>query len=127
MKYLITILLGINILSGCNSKDDVPKDIIQKDQISDILMDVQTMESNVQQQPLIADSLKKKYVIGYQTIANHYHIPVSKLYKSLDYYIKHPKILSEQLNGINDSFQLLVAEQEQILKKKLDTVQSIKK
>ena len=97
---------------ACSSPEDkkVPEGIIPPEKIGDVLADVFLAESYVQHLHLSADSQKVLAQKYYEQVAYRHGMKVETLYKSMDYYLKHPRLLEDKLRNSIDSLSAMEAE-----------------
>lgn len=94
MKRTYIATLFIVICFGCTNKTKVPKDILSKDQMRDVMWDL--MQADVYAQSYIArdtlKNLKKERTILFQQVFDLHKISRQEFNKSLDYYMGRPDL-----------------------------------
>lgn len=94
-KGIISVFIGmVLLLTSCSkSAVKIPDDIIPKDSMVFIMMDVHIAEAGVKTLP--ADSLLINTKTYYEFIYKKHHITEEQFQKSLRYYTYNPELLQE--------------------------------
>lgn len=101
-KYLIYILLLINLACGGNS---LPQGILNEDEFVEVLIDIHLAEGLVSTLPINFDSAKTLYPYLEKVVFENHGIPDSVFIKSLEYYLLDPikmeRIYSRTVDSLN--------------------------
>lgn len=112
MKNRGIILVFISVViffSSCSkSAVKIPEDIIPKDSMVFIMMDVHIAEAGVKSLP--ADSLMINTKTYYEFIYKKHHITEEQFQKSLRYYTYNPELLQEIYTKITEEMSKKEAE-----------------
>ncbi len=92
-----------------DSAKNLPKDIIGEDKMKEIYKDVFITESAVLELHLLPDSTKKLMQVRYEQIALRHHVKRKQMLRTMQYYSRHPQILSETLQPVIDSLSAMEA------------------
>ena len=84
----IVVLLGILILLGCEKKIKKPQNLIPKEKMANIIVDIFLFKTIITS----SNAIENKNIIGKQFIYNKYNIDSIQLRESENYYLKKPKI-----------------------------------
>jgi hypothetical protein len=110
-KFLSLILISLSFIC-CKSKE-VPKAIIQPKQMEKVLYDIHIADSYITSIGNV-DSAKKVSAAFYKGIYKKFKTDSVQYNKSMDYYYKHPDLLTEIYDQIKKDLEKT--------KKKQDTV-----
>ena len=98
MKEFKILILGFIFLTAC-SKEKVPADILNQQQMIMVMADLHTMDGYMSSM-LYTDSIRRKSKNLYATIDSN-HNPTEKLYdKSLRYYSMKPVLLDSMYSRV---------------------------
>lgn len=93
-KIIFLFIAGLLIATSC-LKDKVvsnpPDNIISKDKMAEILVDMQIAESSLRLDGKYGDTLKMYSVMYYKNILENHHISMEDFNISHQYYLEHPK------------------------------------
>lgn len=92
MKYFIYLVFLFMMFTGC--KPGIPKDILQPDEMALVLHDIHIFDGYVTSITHI-DTARKTAAEYYNGIFKKFHTDSATYNKSLDYYIKHPRQMTE--------------------------------
>jgi hypothetical protein len=91
---LMLVILSISILTSCSkSAIKIPNDVIQKDSMMFIMMDIHIAEAGVK--TLNADSVAINNKTYYEFIFKKHHVSEEQFRKSLTFYTDNPELLLE--------------------------------
>ncbi len=91
---LVIIILSMAIFSSCSkSAIKIPEDVISKDSMMFILMDIHIAEAGVK--TLNPDSVAINNKTYYEFIFKNHHVTDEKFRKSLTFYTDNPELLQE--------------------------------
>lgn len=99
MKRLLLLFFGIIFFTSCNT-GSVPKDILDKDEMINVLTDVHLADGYAS--VVYADSSRNEIAAMYQAIYKKYNTDSIGIRKSLEFYSKDPaelKIMYETINA----------------------------
>jgi hypothetical protein len=94
--YFISALLVI--LVGCGDNDGV----LSRREMADLLVDIRISESRLQQhyaKNYSHDTIKKQSILLYRDVFKKHNTTYEAYQKSVDWYMKHPKIFKEISNN----------------------------
>lgn len=110
---LLLILVGNTIwMMGCQSENSekVPDDIISKEAMVPILVDVHMLESGIQTKNYNRDSSVVLYEIMSKKIWTKHHVTEEQFRKSILYYAQDAKVLDHIYTIVIDSVNAIAAE-----------------
>ncbi len=91
---VLIIILSITILTSCSkSAIKIPADVIQKDSMMFIMMDIHIAEAGVK--TMNADSVAINNKTYYEFIFKNHHITEEQFQRSLTFYTDNPELLQE--------------------------------
>jgi hypothetical protein len=98
------------MLASCGGKNDkAPDDLLSKEEMVRILVDVHIAEAKVTQKGLVQDSAKKIFTKSKLDILNKYHVKPEVFERSFDYYMKNLKDMDDIYASVVDSLSFLEA------------------
>ena len=100
------LIIGLLLVLGCRSKPEMPEDILSKDKMTEVLIDIYILESQTKEIKVHFDSAKKVYNIFEQKLFDKHGIADSTYRKSFMYYQDHPEYLEEVYGRVVDSLSL---------------------
>ena len=104
MRRFGGIVFGLLMVIGCNDKDSVPSNIIQKDEMSKIVWDlIQT--DQFYSLYMIKDTAKynvqSETMDLYNQVFRIHHITKSEFDKSFQFYLAHPDITKDMFDSLS--------------------------
>ncbi|MFT4525532.1 MAG: hypothetical protein ACI85F_001687 [Bacteroidia bacterium] len=94
MKYLsIIILIGLVACSGSKHVEEVPANIISKDVMVPLLIDIQLIEGANSTKFFQGDTGRANYALLYNTIFEKHEVEKTQFDSSMAYYTAHSKDL----------------------------------
>ena len=94
-------LLSILLLACAAPKTEIPPGILSEMEFASILKEVHLAESTFElNKNKGLEDAKNTFSNNYQLIYKKYDVSASTFNKSLDYYVKHPKILEEIYSAV---------------------------
>jgi hypothetical protein len=109
-KYILilTFILSILLYSCARSKKEkVPDDILSKDELVPVLIDIHLAEAGASFSRLESDSFEYYLRSYYYSIFDKYDITKDYFEKSMAYYLDNPGILKQVYERVNDSLSNL--------------------
>ncbi len=103
-KYFL--IAGLLLLSGCIGEVEIPADVIPKEKMVSILIDVHITEGNVQQLRIARDSADLVFKYLEKDLFLKHAVSDSSYIKSLGFYFEHPDIMEEIYATVLDSLSL---------------------
>lgn len=100
-KLLIAIATFIFAVSCANN--DKPDELLDKDQMVSIMVDIHLVEGIASSLPISYDSSQKVYPYLEQRVFEKHNIPDSVYLKSLQYYLRDAKLMEELYSRAIDS------------------------
>lgn len=110
-KFLSLILISLSLIS-CKSKD-VPKEIIQPQQMGKLLYDIHIADGYITSIGS-ADSAKKVSAAFYKGIYKKFNTDSVRYSKSMDYYYKHPELLTDIYKQITTDLEKTKKQQDKV-------------
>ncbi len=112
VKFSYGFLIALLILTGCGpAKDAVPEGILPKDKMIPLMIDIQLAEAAIPINNFQGDSAKQYAADYYNYIYNRHQVEKETFDKSINYYIKHPKLLDEIYAGVIEGLSVKEAEE----------------
>lgn len=105
MKKLLSILI-IVFASACSSENEKPEDVLSKDEMVGILLDIHLAEARVSQAKMPLDSSLNYYVFLEKGIFEKHRIDSATYRKSMEYYTFHIMELDEIYEAVLDSLNI---------------------
>lgn len=88
MKKFIYIFIVMAAVA-CSNKDEIPKDLISKEKMVDILVDIHLMESRIEASRYLSrDSMQVAFLKKQADILKKYKVDSTKYYTTYDYYFE---------------------------------------
>ena len=101
--FLLTVTL---FLISCGSKGvDLPDDILTKEQMVDLMIDIRIAEGMVSTVTMGVDSAEVIYKALERRIFNEHGIDSASYVKSYTYYLKHPQLYLDVTDIVIDSLK----------------------
>lgn len=101
LKNILLYAMTILFLAGCGSKESIPSDMVPKEKMVNILLDVHVMESKIESVRFGSrDSMQVAYLKAQKEILKKYKVDSTTYYKSYDYYFQrmgHMKEIYEKV------------------------------
>jgi hypothetical protein len=107
IHLLLPVTLMLLLANACSStKDEIPADILPREKLIEVLVDVQLAEAKIQTENLMLKDSTKTIAYGYyKYIFNKHKIDSVVFKKSIIYYSQHlnelDKIYDEVITGIS--------------------------
>jgi len=95
MKHINTLSLLLLILSCKPEKEQIPADVLPKDKMVEILVNVHLVEGSIALQRLTGVQLDLLASKKYDSLFMAEKVPVTNFRSSYDYYLDHPKDLDD--------------------------------
>ena len=105
MKKL-SILLSIILISFACKNNNTPKGILEKNQMTDILIDIHRLEAKIAVKNLPNDSSKLYYYKLQEEIFKSYHTDSAKFNNSFRYYLSNGAAFDNIYASVVDSLSL---------------------
>lgn len=103
MRTLFFIVLG-SLVVACGSKSDVPKSVLPKEKMEDLMWDMLRADEFVKEYMLARDSSlgdTAEYIKMYERIFRLNKTNREQYAESFTYYRTHPKLMKEILDSLN--------------------------
>lgn len=102
---ILCISLGVIFLFSCQGNQGVsnlvaPANLIPKDKMQKILVDIHLAESLLKENTNKVDSLKFQQKVLYKMIYQEFDVLEKQFESSFDYYKKQPEVLEEIYDGV---------------------------
>lgn len=114
MKTKILLICYVLLLVACSKEDEAPDDLLPKDKMVPLLIDIYVGESRVNNLRLSRDSSMAIFEVYEGELFKQHEVTDSAYRRSMTYYYNHPKELEEIYGIVLDSLNL----REQRLKEK---------
>lgn len=108
MRILFFIVL-VSLVVACGSKSDVPKSVLPKEKMEDVMWDMLRADEFVKEYMLARDSSLRdtaEYIKMYERIFRLNKTNREQYAESFTYYRTHPKLMKEILDSLNVRGQL---------------------
>ncbi|MBN8676308.1 MAG: DUF4296 domain-containing protein [Chitinophagales bacterium] len=108
MRITFFIVL-VTLVVACGSKGDVPKDVLPKEKMEDVMWDMLRADEFVKEYMLARDSSLRdtaEYIKMYERIFRLNKTNREQYAESFTYYRTHPKLMKEILDSLNVRGQL---------------------
>jgi hypothetical protein len=106
VKTLIFIFL-IFAFVGCQKKDERPRDVLDKQQLASVMIDLYLAEARLSSYPIQRDSSLALFLPRENAILAKRNVQDSILKKTYDYYLQHPDDFNEVYDILIDSLTVL--------------------
>ena len=103
MRILFFIVL-VSLVVACGSKSDVPKSVLPKEKMEDVMWDMLRADEFVKEYMLARDSSLRdtvEYIKMYERIFRLNKTNREQYAESFTYYRAHPKLMKEILDSLN--------------------------
>lgn len=88
------------------SSNDTPKDIIAREKMVDIMIDIHLAEAGIQDLRLRKDSAERLFATQEKYIFKKYGVSDSSFLRSYNFYLENPEMMEEMYTAIIDSLSL---------------------
>jgi len=102
-QILSTILLLAVLIGACSEKEGIPKDVLSKQQMTRVLIQMHMLEAKVGRLALTHDSAKQVYNHFHSLLLEQEEIDSVTFAKSFDYYSINPAQFTKIYNAVVDS------------------------
>ncbi|HMU45726.1 MAG TPA: DUF4296 domain-containing protein [Chitinophagaceae bacterium] len=102
----VTLLLVLFLISSCSGKDEIPSDVLAKDEMKTVLWDMIRADQFLQNYVFAKDtSAKKKQesISLYQQVLNIHGISKEKFEKSFAYYKSNPQLIQSIMDSLSQA------------------------
>ncbi|UII32616.1 DUF4296 domain-containing protein [Fulvivirga ulvae] len=106
MKTKILIICYVLLVVACSKEDKVPKDLLPKEKMIPLLIDIYIGESRVNNLRLSRDSSMAIFKVYEGELFNQHQVTDSAYHRSMTYYYNHPRQLEEIYSILLDSLNL---------------------
>ncbi len=125
-KHLFFFVILSLLLMQCGTKNSIPSEVIPKEKMVDILLDIHVMESKIESVRFASrDSMQVAYLGMQKDILQKHKVDSATYYKSYDYYFKemyHMKEIYEKVasraKGLMEKYRVKDSLAKQAPKKK---------
>lgn len=100
------LIIGLLVVLGCRDVSSRPDDVLTKEEMAAVLLDIYILESQTKELKVHFDSSKKVYNLFEAKILEKHDVPDSSYRKSFSYYQDHPDELDEVYGMLVDSLSL---------------------
>ncbi len=101
--FLLTVLL---LAISCNSGDEIPKDIMSKEEMVHALIEIRVIEGQVASLNINNDSAQVLYYFLEKRLFKNLELDTASYTKSYDYYVQHPDDFLDITSAVIDSLKL---------------------
>ena len=101
-NFSIIILLAV-FFGSCSGKEDIPDDILSKEKMTHVMIEIHTLEAKVGRLGITADSSKIVYDHLEKEVFARSGTDSAHYFKSFDYYSTHPEPFAVVYNAVVDS------------------------
>lgn len=95
MRGQILFASIVLFLASCQSNPEIPDDVLPREIMTKILVDVNLVEGALKANFILADSAKEVAPTLYEEIYERYDTDAASFQKSIIWYFEHPEILEE--------------------------------
>lgn len=109
MRISFFIIVLVTLIVACGSRGDVPKGVLPKEKMEDVMWDVLRADEFVKEYMLARDSSLRdtaEYIKMYERIFRLNKTNREQYAESFTYYRTHPKLMKEILDSLNVRGQL---------------------
>lgn len=103
---MMACALAIGLICISCKKEQPPKDILSKEQLTEIMMEFYLGEAKLSGLPIQYDSSSKLFIPFEESVLKKYGVADTTLYKSYQYYFDHPIELEKIYEIVIDSLSL---------------------
>jgi hypothetical protein len=107
LGIVMVLIFAISTFVGCSKKDKKPADVLDKQQLSSVMIDIYLAEAKLSSFPIARDSSLKLFLPREAAILSKRNIPDSVLKKTYAYYLGHPDDFNEVYDIIIDSLTVM--------------------
>ncbi len=109
MKKLLLLLPFLLLLFSCEKKER-PEDILDKNMMVSVLIDIHLAEGFVSTFPINYDSSRTLYILFENEVFKKHQLQDSVFHRSLEYYLARPRIMDRVYGRIIDSLNVIEKE-----------------
>ncbi len=106
LNKMFFLFLLLSTLVGCK-KEERPKDVLDKQQLSSIMIDLYLTEARLSSYPIIRDSSLKLFLPHESVILAKRNLSDSTLRKTYAYYLSHPADFNDVYDIVIDSLSTM--------------------
>jgi len=106
VRKLIFSAMFVSTFVGCK-KEERPKDVLDKQQLSSLMIDLYLTEARLSGYPIIRDSSLKLFLPHESALLAKRNLSDSTLRKTYAYYLEHPNEFDQVYDIIIDSLMVL--------------------
>ena len=102
MQFVFVVMLPLLFIAGCSSEEEkIPQEVIPRDKMIAILIDVQIAEARIQSNNLNTNDSTKQIALGYYNyIFQKHHIKSSEFKSSFKYYAERLEMLNKMYEEV---------------------------
>jgi hypothetical protein len=103
----LTALLLLSLLFACNpSEDKIPENVLTKDKMKEVLIDIHILEGVINVAGLPADTANAKFKVMQQALFTKHGVKQVQFDSSMAYYARHLAEMNEIYAGVIDSISV---------------------
>ena len=102
----VFLMIGIVALISCKKEPEKPGDILTKEQMTQVIIDIHILEAQIKDVKVNFDSSKVIYNLLEKRMFERYGFSDSTYKKSFLYYLDHPRDMEEIYTAVVDSLSL---------------------
>jgi len=92
---------------GCNKKEQRPPDVLEKQKLASIMVELYLTEARLSSYPIQRDSSLRLFLPREKAILTKANVPDSILRKTYDYYLQHPDDFNDVYDIVIDSLTVM--------------------
>lgn len=109
-KKLFLLAVTLFVFS-CGKDESIPDDILSKEQMVDIMIDIRMAEGKVGSVTMGTDSANFIFKVLEKRILNEHGLDSASYVKSYNYYLMHPQVFLEVTDIVLDSLKVRNSQQ----------------
>ena len=106
--YIYLFFCFVFCLTACVEHDEVPKDVIPKQDMPSLLYDIQMVDGSLSTVNPVPDSLSTHGLALYLAVFKEHHVDSALFRKSMKYYTKRPDLLYDIFAKVKDRLKLKI-------------------
>ena len=111
LKNILLYVMIVLFLASCGTKESIPSDMVPKEKMINILLDVHIMESKIESVRFGSrDSMQVAYLKTQKEILKKYKVDSATYYKSYDYYF-------ERMGHMKEIYEKVAAKAKELMDK----------
>lgn len=102
-QFLSIIILSAVLFTACSDKTEIPEDIMSRQEMTSLLIQVHLLESKIAKLKVTNDSSEKLFAHFERRLLDERGVDSADYHRSLDYFVTHPTAFKPIYEAVVDS------------------------